>query len=86
MLARHLDASNVVTIQINDAHAGETLESFDPNVCGQPSEEVAVGDEVAQLRYERGCIVAAAPFAGLSEVVLYEDVHTWADSWIPFWP
>ncbi len=70
-VGRDLGEVTELHIRVDDAYPGETVETFDPNACGQASEEIAVGREVVQLRYERGCIAVASPYAGLSDVVLY---------------
>jgi hypothetical protein len=72
-VGRGLGDAKRLYIRIDDAHPGETVETFDPNACGEPSEERRVGREVVQLRYERGCIAIASPYAGLSDVVVYQE-------------
>lgn len=73
---RHLGRTSRVVIELVDAYAGLTEESDDPNVCvkngWQPSPALTPQDN-AQLEFEQGCLISAVPWAGLSEVYLYES-------------
>lgn len=71
-VAKDLGTVDVIHLQVNDAYSGITVETFDPDLCGQSSERVRMPDgETAQLRFEQGCLRAAVPKAGISEVVVF---------------
>lgn len=70
--ARDLGPIDNITIRAESAYGGMTIETFDPDHCGQDSDRLRLEDgETAQSRFVTGCIRAPVPRAGLSEVVLY---------------
>jgi hypothetical protein len=73
---RDLGPTSRVVIELVDAYAGLTEESHDPDVCvkkgWKPSPSLTPQDN-AQLEFEQGCLISAVPWAGLSEVYLYES-------------
>lgn len=72
---RDLGNTTHVVIELVDAYAGLTEESHDPDVCVKkgwnPSPAITPQNN-AQLEFDQGCLISAVPWAGLSEVYLYE--------------
>lgn len=73
-IAADLDAIDHFNLRVRDAYGGSTIQGFDPNWCGGRSVTVPrPGGESVQLRHPRGCLVAPAPRAGISELIVYEE-------------
>jgi hypothetical protein len=75
-VARDLGESSTVHLRVDDSYNGVTVETFDPDSCGVPDSEIVrrdVDGERVELRYVDGCLRAAVPEAGISEVALYYE-------------
>lgn len=71
--AQNIGETDAVHIRLMTAYVGQTIESFDPDICLSKAESRR-GDKgryKVELRDPRGCIVAPTPKAGLSEVMLF---------------
>jgi hypothetical protein len=74
-VGRNLGSPHAVHLRLVDTYAGETVTTFDPDDCDTLSAERKrqPDGETAELLYSRGCIRAAVPQAGISELVLFTD-------------
>ena len=72
-VARNLHGVDTLHLQLDDSFAGETVITYDPDDCDTDSAErlKQPDGETAELLYPRGCIRAAVPRAGISELVLF---------------
>lgn len=74
LAGKALGSTRTVSIQLVNAFAGQTEESFDPDVCftdGSAAVKRPPG-MTRQPRFAQGCIVDPSPKAGLADVFLYE--------------
>ncbi len=74
LAARALGTTRTVSIRLVNAFAGQTQESFDPDVCFKDGSKGVpkLSGMSWQPRFEQGCIVDPSPNAGLADVFLYE--------------
>lgn len=88
-VADNVGVATRLKIQLIDAYSGSAATTDDPDLCvGVMSEEErkqyrSVGN--VQETLASPCIVAATPYAGLSEVAIYEiDPNDSPPIWLPF--
>jgi hypothetical protein len=77
LAGKNLGRTTAVILEVVDAYAGLTEESFDPDVClknfrDNPGTTPGRARESVQFAFEQGCLVPDTPMAGLAEVYLYE--------------
>lgn len=74
-VARDLGPITELNIEVVDAYAGKEVISHDPDRCSKflRKRDNPRRDGHDQDTFARGCILASARQAGLSEVILYED-------------
>jgi hypothetical protein len=74
--ATRLGDAKVVYLQLVDSYIGVTAETFDPDACNVEAEHAKPLDgETPELRFDRGCINAPAPEAGLSEITVFTEAE-----------
>jgi hypothetical protein len=75
--ARRLGTTTELHLRVEDAYAGLTQESYDPDVCfGKKAPAIiakmSIPDGfIGEPRYSEGCIEAPSPNAGVADIYLY---------------
>lgn len=72
-VATDIGTTDTLNLQLVDSYTGLQVQTFDASSCNVPAEYAPAREdgEVPKLRYERGCLRAPIPRAGLSEVVVF---------------